>query len=96
VLLIPKVWAILSAPDPYEPAGSPVKMEMKQVVMVTSHLYLIDQLNLVIYQLPYMFEDEIDDYGLSGSSGPSQSTISILSSLSSSSVFVPPSELPAV
>ena len=35
-----------SFPAPYEPAGRPVKIEMKQTVIVRIHLYLSDQLNL--------------------------------------------------
>lgn len=35
-----------SLPAPYEPAGRPVRMEMKQTVIVSIHLYFRDQLNL--------------------------------------------------
>ena len=37
---------IQSLPDPYEPAGRPVKIETKHTVTVTIHLYLGDQLKL--------------------------------------------------
>jgi hypothetical protein len=37
-------------PAPYEPAGKPVKIEMKHTVTVSIHLYLVDQLNLAFSQ----------------------------------------------
>lgn len=37
---------IQSLPDPYEPAGRPVKMETKHTVNVRTHLYVGDQLKL--------------------------------------------------
>lgn len=33
-------------PEPYEPAGRPVKIETKQTVTVRIHLYVGDQLKL--------------------------------------------------
>ena len=38
--------AIQSLPEPYEPAGKPVKIETKQTVTVRIHLYIGDQLKL--------------------------------------------------
>ena len=37
---------IQSFPAPYDPAGSPVRIEIKQTVTVSTHLYVNEKLNL--------------------------------------------------
>lgn len=60
-----------SLPAPYEPAGRPVRMDMKQTVTVRSHLYFNDQLNLPITQYASSYARKIVRTGSQGHLGRS-------------------------